>query len=64
MPPEESSLKILEKFDSVKFPAALLLGSLAGTVFFLKRRLVKYYEMNENLEDFENLEESDTSKNN
>lgn len=54
LPTEESSLKLLEKFDSIKFPAALLLGALAGTVFFLKRRLVKYHEKNdENLEDLE-----------
>jgi len=64
LPTEESSLKLLEKFDSIKFPAALLLGALAGTVFFLKRRLVKYHEKNdENLEDFEDLEEKDIRNN-
>lgn len=64
LPSEESSSSILGKFDSIKLPFALLIGALAGTVFFLKRKLVKYHEQTENTEDFENLEESDTSGNN
>jgi len=64
LPSEESTLSILGKFDSIKFPFALLIGSLAGTVFFLKRKLRKYYEQNENIEDFENLEESNIQENN
>ena len=51
-------------FGSLKFPFALLIGALAGTVFFLKRRLLKQKEMNESLEDFENLEEYNIPGNN
>jgi hypothetical protein len=64
LPSEESSLKVLEIFGSLKFPFALLIGALAGTVFFLKRRILKQQEMNENLEDFEDLEENDAHGNN
>jgi len=60
LPSEKSSSSIFGIFDSIKFPLALLIGSMAGTVFFLKRRLTKRQEMDENTEDFENLEESDT----
>ena len=55
---------LLEIFDSVKFPMALLIGALACTVFFLRRRILKQKEMNEILEEFENLDENDTSENN
>jgi len=60
---EENSLEVQRRFDSIKFPLALLIGATAGTVFFLKRKLIKYKEINGISDDYENLEEDDNSKN-